>query len=141
MKHTILAVAAAFGLALTAGPLSAQAPETTDMARTSPPTFESADTDSDGQLSKEEFRNAVNEAGLYANVDTDHDGFIDDNELYVIEYVRAFPQDYEWDLDGDGFLDSGEFYDGVYSGFDDDESGHWDGTEWDDACDEGFWDI
>lgn len=47
----------------------------------------------------------------------------------------------DWDLNDDKNLDEDEFNDGWFNAFDDNENGHWDGDEWDDAGDAGLFDI
>lgn len=128
MKITHLTIAALVAV-MAAAPAAAQT------------SFETADENDDGEISKDEFYGTVSDLGIYSDWDLDADGIIDVDELDSLDFDDDFAADYVWDVDNDGYVDAVEFYEGVYVGFDDDESGHWDGLEWDDAGDEGFWDI
>ena len=101
-------------------------------------TFESQDTDGDGSISKDEYYGVVGDAGVYADLDYDSDGFIDENEFEGI----GLDDDYEtWDLDNDDYVDSTEFYEGYFGYYDEDEDGHWNNGEWDDAGEAGIFDF
>lgn len=99
--------------------------------------FDTLDSDANGELSRDEFYGGVADAGIYSNWDTSGDGLIDNTEFDAI----GADWDYNtWDADGNNYVDSGEFYDGYYANYDTTEDGHWDGDEWDDAGEEGFFD-
>ncbi|HET6628882.1 MAG TPA: hypothetical protein VFG91_03815 [Woeseiaceae bacterium] len=100
--------------------------------------FETADTNNDGEISKDEFYGLVSDAGIYADWDWDSDGFIDEDEFEEIGLGDDFD---DWDLDDDSYLDSDEFYDGYFTYFDEDEDGHWDNLDWDDAGEAGLFDV
>ena len=100
--------------------------------------FDSADTNSDGEISKDEFYGLVSDAGLYADWDYDNDGFVDENEYNDMDLTVDFD---ELDVNDDSYVDSDEFYDGYFTAFDDDEDGYWTGYEWDDAGDAGLFDV
>ena len=100
--------------------------------------FSDWDANNDGQLSKDEYYSGVNDAGIYADIDTDNDGFVDKGEVDA----AGIDGDWDaWDADNDGYVDSDEFYEGVWTSYDVNEKGHWDGGEWDDAGDEGWFDV
>ncbi|MGE0159787.1 MAG: hypothetical protein AB7N70_32200 [Dehalococcoidia bacterium] len=139
MRRAILTTLAAFAFALTGGTLHAQTQQQQQQRQTM--SFSNIDQDNNGQVSKDEFYGYVGDAGVYGDLDTDRDGFIDSDELDAIGFEQGFADFDLWDADQNDHLDATEFYDGVYEGFDGDESGHWDGTEWDDAGDAGIFDI
>ncbi len=99
-------------------------------------TFDTVDADNNGQLSKSELRSHMD--SNYSNWDQDENGKLDESEFGEIGIHDDFNS---WDADHDNYLDNGEIGDGVFSRFDDDENGHWDGDEWDDAGDAGLWDV
>ncbi|MGX0876852.1 hypothetical protein ACSSV4_001534 [Roseovarius sp. MBR-154] len=116
---------AAFALATVTGPALAQS-------------FVSYDENSDGKITKDEFYGSVADAGIYADWDTNDDGLLDEEEFGALDT----DWDYDtWDADANSYVDAGEFYDGYYSSYDVDESGHWDNGEWDDAGEEGLFDL
>ena len=100
--------------------------------------FETADTDDNGSISKDEFYGLVSDAGIYSDWDYDADGFIEEDEYNEIGLDEDFGA---WDVNDDTYLDTDEFYDGYFTTFDEDEDGHWDDLEWDDAGDAGLFDI
>lgn len=100
--------------------------------------FETADTNNDKQVSKDEFYGLVSDAGIFADWDYDADGFIEENEYADIGLDSDFDS---WDADNDNYLGADEFYEGYFSAFDEDEDGHWDDYEWDDAGDAGLFDV
>lgn len=101
--------------------------------------FETADSNDDGSISKDEFYGLVSDAGIYADWDYDADGFIEANEF---DEIGLDDEDFStWDVDNDTYLNTNEFYDGYFTTFDEDENGHWDGYEWDDAGDGGLFDV
>lgn len=106
------------------------------------PTFNTLDSDGNGDISKDEFYGSVGDWGTYSDWDTTGDGLIDADEFGVLTSSWDVDWDYDpWDADGDGYLDSGEFYDGIYTTYDLNEDGHWQNGEWDDAGEAGLWDI
>jgi hypothetical protein len=100
--------------------------------------FDGYDSDKNGSLSREEFDKAIETVTIYENYDADKDGRISNDEYAGIGVEDNMEI---WDIDGDGYLDSDEFYDGTFTSFDDNEDGHWDGDEWDDAGDAGLLDV
>jgi hypothetical protein len=100
--------------------------------------FDSADTNSDGNISKDEFYGLVSDAGIYPDWDYDSDGFIDENEYNDLGLTEDFDG---LDANNDSYLDADEFYEGYFSAFDGNEDGHWSGYEWDDAGDGGLFDV
>ncbi len=101
--------------------------------------FDNTDTNRDGKITKDEFHNSVSDSGKYWNYDTNKDGSLDEDEFRETNLNEAWYND--WDVNNDNLLDENEFSDGLFTSFDDNEDGHWDGNEWDDAGDEGLWDI
>lgn len=100
--------------------------------------FDTADTDDNGSISKDEFYGLVSDAGIYSDWDYDADGFIEEDEYNEIGLDEDFGA---WDVNDDTYLDTDEFYDGYFTAFDEDENGHWDSLEWDDAGDAGLFDV
>lgn len=100
--------------------------------------FDAADTDNNSKVSKDEFYGLVSDAGIFADWDYDADGFIEENEYADIGLDNDFDA---WDADDDSYLSSDELYDGYFSTFDEDENGHWNDLEWDDAGDAGLFDV
>lgn len=100
--------------------------------------FSSQDANSNGQISKDEFYGVVSDNGKFADWDLDNDGLIENGEFSKLDYDWDFDT---WDANADGFLDSGEFYDGYYGTYDANEDGHWDEGEWDDAGENGLFDL
>ena len=100
--------------------------------------FDTADTDDNGSISKDEFYGLVSDAGIYSDWDYDADGFIEEDEYNEIGLDENFGA---WDVNDDSYLDTDEFYDGYFTAFDEDENGHWDSLEWDDAGDAGLFDV
>jgi hypothetical protein len=102
-----------------------------------------ADLDGDGSITQAEFDAYVTENGLYADFDVNDDDFIDEDEFGAIDFdfgddAKAYG---DWDMDADSRLSNVEFRSGLFKSFDDDENGHWDGDEWDDAGDAGLFDV
>ena len=100
--------------------------------------FDSADSNGDSKVSKDEFYGYIGDAGIYADWDRDTNGFIDENEYDDIGLDFDFGA---WDADDDDYLSSDELYGGYFDSFDGDEDGHWDDLEWDDAGDAGLFDV
>ena len=100
--------------------------------------FDTADTNNDGEISKDEFYGLVSDAGIYADWDADSDGFIEEEEFNELGLDDDFDS---WDADENSYLDTNEFYDGYFTAFDEDEDGHWNNYEWDDAGDGGLFDV
>ena len=100
--------------------------------------FDTADTNGDGEISKDEFYGLVSDAGIYADWDADSDGFIEEEEFNEIGLDDDFDT---WDADENSYLDTNEFYEGYFTAFDEDENGHWNNYEWDDAGDGGLFDV
>lgn len=101
-------------------------------------TFATYDENSDGNITKDEFYGTVADTGTYADWDANDDGLLDEEEFGALEA----DWDYDtWDADADGYVDADELYDGYYTSYDVDENGHWDNGEWDDAGEEGLFDL
>lgn len=100
--------------------------------------FETADTDNNGKLSQAEYKSAVKDSSVYLQWDADNDGRISSVEFEEVGIDDTFTL---WDADNDEYLDLNEVYEGSWSYYDEDENGHWDNGEWDDAGDAGFWDV
>lgn len=140
MKHFTLLLAAVFGVALTADPAAAQQTEQKqDMANES--SFQKVDTNNNDRISKDEFYGYVGDLGVFSSWDSDRDGLLDENEYNELGLGENFADYDAWDDDNDGFVDATEAYDHIFSGYDADESGHWENGEWDDAGDAGLFDV
>ncbi len=96
------------------------------------------DANSDGKVSKDEYQNSLSDAGVYSDWDADNDGLLTDEEFDEAGFDNDFTA---WDADNSDYLDAGEVYDGYFDSFDENENGHWNAGEWDDAGDEGFFDV
>lgn len=96
------------------------------------------DADADGALSADEYYGYVSDVGIYSDWDADKDGFIEDDEFGLLGLDDDWT---DWDVDRNDYLDSGEMYDGLFSAYDENEDGHWDGGEWDDAGAAGVFDL
>ncbi len=100
-------------------------------------TFENTDANSDDMITSDEYHRSADEMGVFSDWDMNDDGLLGENE-----WNDDFDYDYDnWDEDNDGYLDSNEFYTGTYEYYDEDEDGHWDGDDWDDAGDDGLFDV
>lgn len=100
--------------------------------------FEFQDQNDDGSISKDEYYSTLSDEGVYADWDLNDDGLIEVGEFEDVGF------DYEFstaDVDNNNYLDATELYDSYYDTYDDNENGHWDAGEWDDAGDEGFFDV
>jgi hypothetical protein len=100
--------------------------------------FTFQDANDDGKISKDEFYSTMSDSGIYADWDLNDDGLLDAGEFEEVGFDYDFDT---WDVDGNNYLDAGELYDSYYDSYDDNENGHWDAGEWDDAGDEGFFDV
>lgn len=100
--------------------------------------FDSYDTNNDDQLTKDEFYGLTSDVGIYSDWDTNGDGVVDETEFNEIGIDADFDT---WDANGDGTLGEDEVYDGTFEYYDENEDGHWDGNEWDDAGDAGWLDV
>ncbi|MDF0752426.1 hypothetical protein NLU14_19530 [Marinobacter sp. 71-i] len=100
--------------------------------------FTFQDANDDGKISKDEYYSTLSDAGVYSDWDLDNDGFINETEFDEVGFDYDFAT---WDVDDNNYLDAGEIYDSYYDTYDDDESGHWNVGEWDDAGDEGYFDV
>ena len=100
--------------------------------------FESYDTNGDGNVTKDEYYGSIADWGTYPDWDTSGDGLVDEEEFGALGH----DWDYDtWDSDANGYVDSGEFYDGLYTTYDSEEDGHWQLGNWDDAGEEGWFDF
>jgi len=100
--------------------------------------FEAQDANGDGNISKDEFFGSVSDVGTYSDWDSDSDGLLTEDEFNEVGWDYDFVT---WDVDGNSYLDGGEVYDGYFNTYDEDENGHWDDGEWDDAGDGGLFDV
>lgn len=96
------------------------------------------DGNDDGKISKDEYYGTLSDAGIYSDWDTDNDGLLTEEEFDEIGYDYDFGA---WDYDDNEYLDATELYEGYYDTYDEDEDGHWNAGEWDDAGDDGFFDV
>lgn len=100
--------------------------------------FSANDQDNNGKLSQDEYYGAVSDVGTYSDWDTDSDGLLTEDEYDEIGLDYDFA---DWDSDDNNYLDAGEVYGGYYEAYDENENGHWENGEWDDAGDSGLWDV
>ena len=103
--------------------------------------FADLDANADDRVTQEEFRGYAQEQGFFERWDEDRDGLIGQDEFDGIGFDQEVGEFEAWDEDGNGSLSNDEFWGSFFGAFDDNEDGHWDGDEWDDAGDAGFWDI
>lgn len=102
-------------------------------------TFDTMDANQDGNVTNDEFRDNISDAGVYADFDLDKDGYLTKDEFQQTGFDDELYDG--WDVNKDDRLDDNEFSDGAFFNYDEDEDGHWNNGEWDDAGDAGFWDI
>jgi hypothetical protein len=114
--------------------------QTTGKAQTTKD-FSFRDDNNDGIVTRDEFNRRVGDVGVFGKWDADRSGMIDEREFNEIGFDEGFGDFDTWDVDDNRYLNETELNDGIYKGFDENENGHWDGNEWDDAGDAGFWDI
>lgn len=100
--------------------------------------FDDFDENSDERITLDEWHGGTADIGIFADRDLNDDRRLDEDEFHALGFDDDFD---EWDANDDYYLDNDEYYDGAFDFFDDDENGHWDGDEWDDAGDRGFWDA
>jgi hypothetical protein len=100
--------------------------------------FGKFDANADGILDTNEYYGYVSDAGMYSGWNADNNGLIEENEFGKMGVDNKFS---DWDEDTNGCLDTTEVYDGLYSSYDENENGHWDNGEWDDAGDSGLFDL
>lgn len=100
--------------------------------------FNDFDANGDKRITLDEWHGGTAADGIFADRDRNDDRRLDQNEFAALGIDESFD---DWDANDDNYLDNDEYYDGAFDHFDNDESGHWDGAEWDDAGDRGFWDI
>lgn len=118
-------------LALTAGMLS---------PAVAAQSFETLDENGNGLLSQQEYNDWVSKAGNFAELDMNNDEFLDKAEFREARANNNWDYD-TFDADDDGYVDADEFYGGIYDEYDADEDGHWQFGEWDDAGEEGIFDV
>ncbi len=106
-------------------------------------TFDTADSNGNGKISKDEYYGYVGDIGVYGDWDLNDDGLLSDDEWAEVDY--DFDYDYDslsaWDDDDDGLLDDNEVYEGTFADFDLDDDDYLDADEWDDAGDSGWLDV
>ncbi len=103
-------------------------------------TFSEADTDGNGQISKDEYYGYVGDLGVYADWDLNDDDLLSEDEWTEVDY--GYEYDFgTWDLNDDGYLDDDELFEGTFDNFDVDNDYYLDDNEWDDAGDEGWMDV
>jgi hypothetical protein len=100
--------------------------------------FDDFDKNGDNRITLDEWHGGSADRGIFADRDRNDDRRLDANEFDALGFDDDFD---EWDANDDDYLDDDEYYQGAFDYFDDDENGHWDGDEWDDADDRGFWDV
>ena len=100
--------------------------------------FDDIDHDHDNRITLDEWHGGTADRGIFSDRDGNDDLRLDENEFDALGFDDDFD---EWDTNGDDYLNDNEYYDGAFNYFDEDEDGHWDGDEWDDAGDRGFWDV
>ncbi len=100
--------------------------------------FESTDTNHDGNITKDEFHGAAINDEVFSDWDTNEDALIDEDEYNDAQIEGDFDA---WDVNNDSFLDESEFYDGTYDLFDEDGDSYWTANEWDDAVESGLFDV
>lgn len=103
--------------------------------------FEELDVNDDDRVTQDEFRAYAQQQGVFQRWDEDRNGSINEAEFRRIG-IDSETGDFEtWDEDGNGSLSVEEFFGSVFGAWDDNEDGHWDGGDWDDAGDSGLFDI
>lgn len=100
--------------------------------------FDAYDTDESGAVERQEFLGAIDGISTFRDWDMDGDGQISESEFQDIGLDGNF---IDWDTNRDSYVDDNEFYSGTFETFDEDESGHWQAGEWDDAGDAGLLDV
>jgi hypothetical protein len=100
--------------------------------------FDDFDKNGDDRITLDEWHGGIAGAGVFSGRDVNDDRRLDENEFGALDFDEEFDA---WDANDDDYLDDDEYYDGAFDYFDEDENGHWDGNEWDDAGDRGFWDV
>lgn len=102
-------------------------------------TLPTMDANGEAQITKDEFHGNISDAGIYSRFDTDQDG-----ELTKAEFNETGLDEglYDgWDVNQDDRLDDIEFSDGTFANYDENEDGHWNNGERDDAGEAGFWEF
>ena len=103
--------------------------------------FAELDANTDNRVTREEFQAYARDRRVFERWDENSDGMYGQDEFDAIGFDDEVG-DYEaWDTDGNGSLGADEFWGSVFGAFDDNEDGHWDAGEWDDAGDSGLFDI
>ena len=105
------------------------------------PPFSELDANADERVTREEFQAYAREHGAFERWDADRNGSFGQDEFDAIGFDQEVGEFDTWDEDSNGSLGSDEFFGSFFGAFDDNEDGHWDGDEWDDAGDSGLWDI
>ena len=100
--------------------------------------FDDFDSNHDDRITLDEWHGGTADLRIFADRDGNDDRRLDANEFDALGYDEDFD---EWDANDDDYIDEDEYYDGAFGLFDEDENGHWEGDEWDDAGDRGFWDV
>jgi Ca2+-binding EF-hand superfamily protein len=100
--------------------------------------FDAYDVDESGAVERQEFLGAIDDIGTFRQWDTDGNGKISEDEFRDIGLDGDF---IDWDTNQDTNLDENEFYTGTFDTYDQDQSGIWEDNEWDDADDAGLLDI
>ena len=98
-------------------------------------TFTQWDTNSDGQITQQEFIRGIKNAGWMNQWDTNDDNRIGPAEFSAVNFGSNFDQ---WDTNGNGYLSPRELYSGIYAAYDVDGDGQWTLGEWNDARDENW---
>jgi hypothetical protein len=100
--------------------------------------FDDFDANDDDRITLDEWHGGMGDIGIFDDRDENRDTRLDESEFDALGLDGDFDA---WDANDDNYLDDNEYYEGSFEYFDEDESGHWDGDEWDDAGDAGFWDV
>ena len=100
-------------------------------------TFGTSDANGDDIITSDEYHRSAEDMGVFSRWDMNDDGRLGENE-----WNDDFDYDYDmWDRDNDGYLDANEFYTGTYNYYDTDEDNRWDGDDWEEADDDGLFDV
>ena len=103
--------------------------------------FTDVDANGDDRVTQEELRAHARERGVFERWDENSDGSFGEDEFGAIGFDADVGDFETWDEDGNGSAGAEEFFRSLFGAFDDNEDGHWDGDEWDDAGDSGLFDI
>lgn len=117
-----------FGLLLALGSGPALAQEDNSQA------FTDWDADQSGYIDDEEFGTGIGENDYFGAWDENEDDQITEDEFGTVGFDN-------WDADDSGFIDEQEYNAGLFDTWDSDNTDYLDYSEWDDAGDEGWFDV